>query len=950
MLQIRKEDYVPAPFHRVSLAQFEELVRLFDFKRRITSFHVHHTWIPRRSDFKGRETIEAMDRFHRTKRGFRDIAQHITLDPDGYIWTGRPWNVAPASAGGHNGTSKAGPFMMEMVGNFDLNQEGFEGTQAAHAYRVVAAILTRAGLGVDAIRFHKEMSDKSCPGSSISKEAFVAAVQAEMDEQAAPRHVDPNEDRETRKAFVEALSGLLEPLSRSDTARDADADAELPEEHETYDDYAARTAAELGLHAEARGEKCPTLSQLMKLVPHVVNLRRGKLSEDDLFVSNRGTVDAIFDRMSAEARNASAESPLKVVFWAHGGLVSQGDALCKAARDLWWWRENGIYPIFFIWQTGLGRAIADILIRSRQGQRGPEEISDWMIEAFVRHWGGERTWDSMKLSAADASGRDGGAAYVANKLKGLVEEHGDRVELHAAGHSAGAIFHSHFIPTAEVRFKSLQLLAPAIRVDEFRTRLDPHLGDQKLVAATKIYTMRDKPERDDHCIQIYRKSLLYLISRGLELKRGEPLLGLERFLTRDAYLAERFGVSPGPNTIGGVAFSPGIGSTATAHGCFDDDIPTMDSVVSMIRGSDPTKSYREAAASRECNRNAIFESSDKPPREVQILSAQPATGGGSGGGTFPGAVAAAVEPPLLRANGRRRALCVGINDYPTAALSGCVNDAENWDRTLRSLGFGTKLLTNGQATREGILTALTELLESSAPGDVAVFQFAGHGTHVHDLDGDELSGRDQALCPIDYADGHLLIDDDIADLFKRIPAGVAVTCFLDNCHSGTGTRFAIGRPDVRAAAGDRPRFVVADAQLEQRHAAFRRGIGIVQRTAAARGPASMREVVFTACEPHELAWESNSEGDFTRNALALLRASAGRLTNRDFHDQLTRTFTPRDRQHPTLDCAPDAEPAPLFGYGAAAAGSNAPGVAERELDPRGVAAQLRRLADDLERS
>jgi hypothetical protein len=197
---------VAAPFRRLELPQFAELVRLFDFKRTITSFHVHHTFIPRRGDFKGLATIEAMDRVHRTERGFSEIAQHITLAPDGVIWTGRSWNKPPASALGFNGNSKAGPFMMEMVGNFDRNEEPFDGPQADNAFRIVAVILRRFGLGIEAVHFHNEMSAKTCPGSAVVKADFVRRVQEALDE--LPREVEGDEECD---AFLSAAS----PVSSS---------------------------------------------------------------------------------------------------------------------------------------------------------------------------------------------------------------------------------------------------------------------------------------------------------------------------------------------------------------------------------------------------------------------------------------------------------------------------------------------------------------------------------------------------------------------------------------------------------------------------------------------------------------------------------------------------------------------------------------------------------------
>jgi hypothetical protein len=935
---------VPKPFRRIDVSQFAELIRLFDFKRKITSFHVHHTWIPRRSQFKGLATIEAMDRDHRLNRGFADIAQHITLDPEGFIWTGRSWNAPPASAIGFNGNSIAGPFMMEMIGDFDKNEEPFDGAQAANAYRIVAIVLQHFGLGPDAIRFHNEMSTKTCPGSSIDKKAFVAEVEKALG--ALPKAAALNQAR--GEVLRAAVSELLDPLSAAETARGT-ADGELSEEEETYEQYVARTAAELGVDF-ARGDDGPTLTQLVDLVPHVVNLRRGQFAEDDLFISNKGTVDAIFGGLEGQLNDPNVPKPLKLMFFAHGGLNSEKGALAKAHRDLWWWTKNGVYPIFFIWHTDIGSALGDILRRS-SGARGIVEAitdaSDHLIEGFVHSVGGIAIWDSMKFSAKEASTGDGGAKYVAGKVNALVTGHPGQVELHAIGHSAGVIFHNHFINAAQVPFDSLQMLAPAIRIDEYKQGLDP-LVLNRTIKSAKIYEMRDKVERDDNCAGIYRKSLLYLISRGLEIKRDEPILGLERSLTNDPLVAERYGVSPGPNTRGEVIFSPSAKSTATKHGAFDDDVPTMNSVATVIRGSAPSPSYDAVASAARGLQDDIFASRELPeglmPAVVQASSI---------------ATPAAIDR-AWRGTGRRRAICVGINAYPTQPLTGCVADAELWAKTFVAAGFEPPtMLLDSTATRQGIIDTLSRTFETSRAGDIIAFQFSGHGTEVPDLNGDETvngePNNDQALCPFDFADGKFLIDDDIAELFRKIPNGVSVTCFLDNCYSGTATRFAIGGT-LSGGAGDRARFVVPTDEMLRKHELFRRMIGIAPSSrAAARGPVSMHEVVFSACQSDELAWESNGQGDFTRNAVALLKTGAS-VTNDQFQERLTTNFSPSGRQHPTLDCAPAAKSVPLFAFGigsAAAMVTPAP-QPPASAPPHGapnvhaISAQLRQLADSLE--
>ena len=57
-----------------------------------------------------------MRKFHMEQNGWSDLAQHLTIDPQGGLWTGRNWNLAPASATGHNGTAGEGPICFTIYG------------------------------------------------------------------------------------------------------------------------------------------------------------------------------------------------------------------------------------------------------------------------------------------------------------------------------------------------------------------------------------------------------------------------------------------------------------------------------------------------------------------------------------------------------------------------------------------------------------------------------------------------------------------------------------------------------------------------------------------------------------------------------------------------------------------------------------------------------------------
>jgi hypothetical protein len=87
---------------------------------------------------------------------------------------------------------------------------------------------------------------------------------------------------------------------------------------------------------------------------------------------------------------------------------------------------------------------------------------------------------------------------------------------------------------------------------------------------------------------------------------------------------------------------------------------------------------------------------------------------------------------------------------------------------------------------------MAALVAGMVAGDEAVFHFSGHGSLVRDTNGDELTGLDSCLCPLDYnapasTGGGVVTDDEIrALLVNKVPRGARLYVFLDCCHNGTG--------------------------------------------------------------------------------------------------------------------------------------------------------------------
>jgi hypothetical protein len=157
---------------------------------------------------------------------------------------------------------------------------------------------------------------------------------------------------------------------------------------------------------------------------------------------------------------------------------------------------------------------------------------------------------------------------------------------------------------------------------------------------------------------------------------------------------------------------------------------------------------------------------------------------------------------------RRTALLVGINYLGTEkALNGCYNDVVNAGQYLRStLGYnpaGITIITDGNRnasatastlppTRQNILAGISALVTGMVAGDEAVFHFSGHGSLVRDTNGDEVTGYDSCLCPLDYAapssaGGGIITDDELRTLLiNKVPRGARLYVILDCCHNGTG--------------------------------------------------------------------------------------------------------------------------------------------------------------------
>ena len=719
--------------------------------------------------------------------------------------------------------------------------------------------------------------------------------------------------------------------------------------------------------ARARGGL--SVTDLATLRPHVVNLANGGFNRAGHFDTTARDVDEIFSTHLPRWVAEHPGKPLRIVFWAHGGLVSETEGLGVARKHVDWWKRNGVYPIYFIWETGLFDALRSILqtVTAKLPGLGARDLWDYttdpVVEAGARGLGGVKVWSAMKTNAAMCSAANGGATYVAQQFVKFCRGTNTPVEVHTVGHSAGSGFQSYFIPTLRTAgvtaVKSLQLLAPAIRVDAFKQTIAPLMGNG--IEALTMYTMRDRWEKEDSCVGVYHKSLLYLIHHALEATPRTPILGLDISVEADADLRSLFGLDGRGGARGNVVWSTtdvttgNAASRSTTHGGFDDDPATMNSVAARILNVQSAPVPYTADTSRALG----WPESVDWMRGVDVSALQAHHGGHkpkpvtqAGGGAAP-ASASTTTAALSKSSGKRAALCVGIDKYPAPnTLGGCVNDSMAWQQSLEKLNFTVTTLHDTQATHTAITRELRALVNGASAGDVIVFQYAGHGYQLADPDGDESDGKDEALVPIDFDSGAFVIDDEIREIFLTMREGVSLTCFLDCCHSGTATRFLM--TNVSAGGGGKARVLITDPRtrrdLWRKHQAFaaeRASRAIATREIVADS-SMIRWVSFAACRDRESALEHDGHGDFTKIATGIINAGIEGIQVSQFLERVLKEFGEARQQTPELDCLKGLESTQLLG--AVQAGrSVAAGSVPSALSTLTLANSLRQHAEMLER-
>ncbi|MGH8501029.1 MAG: C1 family peptidase [Gammaproteobacteria bacterium] len=328
-----------------------------------------------------------------------------------------------------------------------------------------------------------------------------------------------------------------------------------------------------------------------EISPFIINMENnGRLSNSGEFRTQPEDVKALVSTHLTEARKRwglGPEEPTNIAVYAHGGLTGEETAAKTAAQWIPALYAAKIFPIFFMWETGLFETLKN---RLQDLVKGLPKPTAGLVDQLERFWnqrlerllapGGTLIWGEMKQNAdAITAYENSGGRILYQYASNSPVFGGGNIRLHLIGHSAGAIAHSYVVQRLAKlgwKFESVNFMAPAVTVKLFQDTVLPKIKSGA-VKRFRTFHLTDEVElQDTTCRPIlgYGRSLLYLVSESFENGVRTPLVGMEK------YFDEHIGGLKLKNIRGWSA--PMRASASSTHGGFDEDRATMRSMISLI--------------------------------------------------------------------------------------------------------------------------------------------------------------------------------------------------------------------------------------------------------------------------------------------------------------------------------------------------------------------------------
>jgi len=211
----------------------------------------------------------------------------------------------------------------------------------------------------------------------------------------------------------------------------------------------------------------------------------------------------------------------------------------------------------------------------------------------------------------------------------------------------------------------------------------------------------------------------------------------------------------------------------------------------------------------------------------------------------------------------KKALVIGIDNYPDAPLSGCVNDAISISNTIEKNGDGSPNFSVVLMTSNSMTVSTAEMSEAIAnlfkgDADTVLLYFAGHGIINPDTNTGYIVSQDASK-----GSWGISLSEILGLANSAYPHIKSTVIILDSCHSG----FVGEIPSLRS----------------ENIAAIGSGV-----------------TILTACHRNETANEINGQGIFTDLLIDGLSGSSadicGRITPASLYSHVDQTLGPWEQR------------------------------------------------------
>ncbi|MEQ8704987.1 MAG: caspase family protein [Phaeodactylibacter sp.] len=257
------------------------------------------------------------------------------------------------------------------------------------------------------------------------------------------------------------------------------------------------------------------------------------------------------------------------------------------------------------------------------------------------------------------------------------------------------------------------------------------------------------------------------------------------------------------------------------------------------------------------------------------------------------------------------ALLIGVNDYPSSPLSGCVPDARALQSYLESdprldTDGSLKTLFDAQATKSAIADGILNHLGQARPEDVVLLYFSGHGAQERADPGVWTEERDGCLESIAcYAPAgaplSLMADKELRFLLNQAfyrpnEQSPHLLTIFDCCHSGDNVRsLGLEQEDTRER-----RFTYVFPQREWSDFLFADAFQPGQLSGAGLSDLipSPPMVQLAAAKDDQAALEIGGRGVFTSYLIQVLEQTGGSIDYTTLHQLLSNYIRFKHAQHP----------------------------------------------------